>query len=86
MVPDGDRRHGAVSRDVIYEVMRWRDGNHHIVRVLILRHNLFRLPNGLLSQPPFQHVAQRGLVLDDRGQAVPFRRVEVREVDQRYWH
>ena len=86
MAPDGDRRHGSVSRDVVYEVVRRRDGNHHIVGVLILRHDLFRLPHRLLSETPFQHIAEGGLVLDDRGQAVSFGRIEMSEVDERYWH
>ena len=40
--PDGDRRHGSESGGVVDEIAVAGDFEHHVVRVLVLRHHFER--------------------------------------------
>ena len=86
MIPDGDRRHGSVSRDVVYEVVGRRQGYYNVMRVLVLGYDFFGLSHRALRQAPFQHVAESGLAGDDGGDAVPLGGIKMGEVNQRNRH
>ncbi len=61
MIPDGDRRHSAVSRDVVGQIEGSVEGHQDIVRILILRDDLFDPADWPLSKPPLKHMVERGV-------------------------
>ena len=70
MIPDGDRRHGTVSRDVIGKV-EWRlERDEDVVRVFVLRHDLLDAPRGLLSESPLENIMERAVIGHVSGQLV----------------
>lgn len=61
MVPDGDRRQTAQSRDIINEPHTTRMKQNDIVRVFVLHNDIFHQLNGRLSQTPSNNVLERFL-------------------------
>jgi len=55
VVPDGDRRHGAQSGDVVGEILRIVDRDEHIMREFVLRDDLLDAPWRSLGSAPFEH-------------------------------
>jgi len=61
VIPDGDRRHGAVSRDIVGEVQRRVEWHQNVMGVFILRNDLFDAPHGLLSEALLEDIVQRSV-------------------------
>ncbi len=86
MIPDGDRRHGSMSRHVVGEVQRRGEWYEHIVSVLVLRHDLLDAPYGLVAEAPMQDLFERRVASnlgDELGESSV---VESRSVAEGYWH
>ena len=86
MIPDGDRRHGSVSRDIVGEVEGRREWHEHIVSVLVLRHDLLRAPDGVVAEAPTQNLFESRVASNLGREPSEASVVESRSVAEGYRH
>ncbi len=86
MIPDGDRRHGSVSRDIVGEVQGRGEWYEHIVSVLVLRHDLLHAPDGVVAEAPTQNLFEGRVASNLGGEPSESSVVESRSVAEKYWH
>ncbi len=86
VIPDGDRRHGSVSRDIVRQIQRSGERYEYVVRVLILRYDLFHTARGPVAAAPLQNLLERGVGADLGGEFTDLSIVELRSVRDRYSH
>ncbi len=86
VIPDGDRRHGSVSRDVVRKVQRSGEGYEHIVCVLVLCDNLFDGVYGLVGEAPAQDLLEGRMIANLSSQVGELSVVQVSSIGEGYWH
>ena len=86
MVPDGDRRHGTVSRNVICEVKRRLQWHQDIMGVFVLCHNLLDVAHRRLTSAPIEYVPECAMIRDGRSETTLVGWIQLGSVCQRYGH
>src|SRR5437868_6241933 len=86
VIPDGDRRHRSVSRDIVHQIQRSGERYEYVVRVLVLRYDLFHTARGPVADAPLQNLLERGVSADLGGEFSDLSVVELGSVRDRYRH